>query len=158
MSAVAGFAAQIFFAPALVVLAVALVITIVGIPLLAGLPFLVAAFGLLWVGGYATVAGVLGARLRGRSDWYVTGLRPLDVVMGCLMLSSISIFGQMLMISSWEGPFAMLVRGTGWTVEYFAWTVGLGAALTAWMRPRGLNAQAVPPRIPPLPTPSPTGL
>ena len=156
VSAMAGFAAEIFFAPALILLAVALIITIVGIPLLAGLPFLIAAFGLLWIAGYATVAGVLGARLRGR-DWYVGGLRPLDVVVGSLVLSSVSMFGQMLLMSSWPGPFAMLVRGTGWTIEYLAWTIGLGAALTAWMRPRGFGARSAPPVIPPLPTPSPTG-
>lgn len=68
VSAIAGFAAEIFFAPAMIILTIALIITIVGIPLLAGLPFLIAAFALLWVAGYATVAGVLGARLRG-ADW-----------------------------------------------------------------------------------------
>lgn len=158
-SAIAGFAAEIFFAPALIVLAIALIITIIGIPLLAGLPFLVAAFALLWVTGYATVAGMLGARLRG-ADWYVHGLRPLDVVIGSFMLSSLTIFGQLLTLTTdWLGPLALMVRGTGWTIEYIAWTIGLGAALTAWLRPNGFDARgAVPPVVPPLPTPSPTAL
>jgi hypothetical protein len=157
-SAIAGFAAEIFFAPAMVILAIALIITIVGIPLLAGMPFLLAAFALLWVAGYAAVAGVLGARLRG-SDRYFGGLRPLDVVLGSFMLSSISMVGQVLMMgSNWLGPFALLVRGTGWTIEYIAWTIGLGAALTAWLRPGGFDTRAVPPVTPPLPTPSPSAL
>lgn len=159
VSVIAGFAAEIFFAPAMIVLTIALIITIVGIPLLAGLPFLIAAFALLWVAGYATVAGALGARLRG-ADWYVNGLRPLDVVLGSFMLSSLTIVGQLLMMgTNWLGPIALLVRGTGWTIEYIAWTVGLGAALTAWLRPSGFDTRgAVPPVVPPMPTPSPSAL
>ena len=158
VSAVAGVAAEIFFGPAIVLLAIALVITIVGIPLLAGLPFLLAAFALLWVIGYTAVAGVIGARLRG-SDWYVNGVRPVDVVLGSLVLSSVTLFGQVLMMGSgWLGPFAIMVRGTGWTIEYLAWTVGLGAALTAWMRADGFNTRAVPPTVPPLPATSPSAL
>jgi hypothetical protein len=110
------------------------------------------------VAGYATVAGLIGARLRG-VDWYVHGLRPLDVVIGSFLLSSITLFGQLLMVSSgWLLPFALLVRGTGWTIEYIAWTVGLGAALLAFMGSRGFDPGSAPPVVPPLPTPSPTGI
>jgi hypothetical protein len=158
-SAAAGFVAEILFAPALLFLSIALIITIVGIPLvLAGLPLLVAAFGLLWVAGYAAVAGVLGARLRG-SDWYVNGLGAFDVVLGSFMLSGITLLGQVLMMTSdWLGPLPMLVRGTGWTIEYLAWTIGLGAALTAWRRTHGFDTRSVPPVVPSLPTPSPSAL
>jgi hypothetical protein len=158
VSAISGFAAEIFFGPALVFLAVAFIITIVGIPLLLTLPVLVAGFALTWVAGYAAVAGLLGARLRG-SDWYVQGIRPLDVFIGSCILSSITIAGQVLMLSpGWLAPFALGVRGTGWVLEYIAWTVGLGAALLAWIRPIGFSPRSVPPAVPPLPSPSPTVL
>jgi hypothetical protein len=157
-SAAAGFAAEILFAPALIFLSIALIITIIGIPLLAGLPFLVATFGLLWVGGYAAVAGVVGARLRG-SEWSVNGVGAFDVVLGSFLLSGITLLGQVLMITSdWLGPLPILVRSTGWTIEYLAWTIGLGAALTAWRRTDGFDPRSVPPVVPPLPTPSPSAL
>jgi hypothetical protein len=158
VSAVAGFGAEILFAPFLICLAVVMIITIVGIPLLAALPLLIAGFALTWVAGYAVVAGLLGARLRG-TDWYVHGVRPIDVFIGSLILSSLTVVGQFLLLStSWVGmaPFAVLVRGTGWFIEYIAWTVGLGAALIAWIRPSGFNPGSVPPVVPPLPSPSPT--
>lgn len=158
VSIVAGFASQILFAPALICLAIALIITIVGIPLLAALPVLVALFALTWVAGYAVVAGLLGARLRGL-DWYVHGIRPVDVFIGSCILSGITLVGQVLMLSSgWLAPFAIMVRGTGWMIEYVAWTVGLGAALLAWLRPNGFNPGSVPPVVPPLPSPSPSAL
>jgi len=158
VSTVAGFAGEILFAPALACLAVLLVITLVGIPLLAGLPLLVGAFGLTWVTGYATVAGLLGARLRG-TDWYMRGIRPVDVFIGSCLLSSVTFVGQVLMLSpGWLAPFAVMVRGTGWMVEYVAWTLGLGAALIAWLRPGGFNPGSVPPVIPSLPPPSPSPL
>src|SRR5436190_1991338 len=113
VSAVAGFGAEILFAPALICLAVVMIITIVGIPLLAALPLLIAGFALTWVAGYAAVAGLLGARLRG-SDWYVHGVRPIDVFLGSLILSSLTLVGQVLLLSGgWLAPFAFLVRGTG---------------------------------------------
>jgi hypothetical protein len=156
ISVVAGFAGEILFAPALGCLAVLFVITIVGIPLLAGLPLLAGAFALTWIAGYAVVAGLLGARLRG-TDWYVRGIRPIDVFIGSCILSSITFVGQVLMLSpGWLAPFAVMVRGTGWMVEYLAWTVGLGAALIAWLRPAGFNPGSVPPVVPPLPSPSPS--
>lgn len=158
VSVVAGFASEILFAPALICLGIALIITIVGIPLLATLPVLVALFALTWVAGYAVVAGLLGARLRG-TDWYVHGIRPVDVFIGSSILSCITLVGQVLMLSAgWLAPFALLVRGTGWMIEYVAWTVGLGAALLAWLRPNGFNPGSVPPVVPPLPSPSPSAL
>ncbi len=158
VSVVAGFAGEILFAPALICLAVALIITIVGIPLLAALPVLVALFGLTWVAGYAVVAGLLGARLRG-TDWYVHGIRTIDVFIGSCILSCVTVVGQVLMLSSgWLAPVAVMVRGTGWMIEYVAWTVALGAALLAWLRPAGFNPGSIPPVVPPLPTPSPSAL
>jgi hypothetical protein len=154
-SAVAGFAGEMLFAPAFICLAIILIITIVGIPLLLGLPLLMAAFACAWVAGYAVITGLIGSRLRG-TDWYVHGIGPIDVFLGSCVLSGVTIVGQALMLSpGWFAPFAMLVRGTGWTIEYIAWTVGLGAALMAWFRPgNGFNPGSVPPVVPPLPSPT----
>ena len=154
LSLVAGFAGEILFAPVMICLAIVLIITIVGIPFLAGLPLVAAAFALIWVSGYAVVAGLLGARLRG-TDWYVHGISPLDVFIGSFILSSITLVGQVLMLSpGWLAPVAIMVRGTGWMIEYIGWTIGLGAALTAWLRPGGFSPGSVPPVVPPLPAAS----
>jgi hypothetical protein len=154
----AGIGAEILFTPAVILLSVVLIITIVGIPLLAAMPLLIAAFGLLWVSGYATVAGLVGARLRG-TDWYTRGLGAADVIIGSCILSGLTLFGQVLIVSSgWLSPLAAMVRGTGWTIEYVAWTIGLGAALLAWLRPRGFDPRSVPPVVPPIPRTSATAV
>jgi hypothetical protein len=158
VAAIAGFGTEILFAPVTVAVVIALVITIIGIVLLAALPFVFAGFTLLWIAGYAAVAALLGARLRGY-DWYANGLRPFDVVVGSCALSALTLFGQVLMLGpGWTLPFATMVKGTGWAIEYRAWTVALGAALTAWMRRDGFDSTPVPPPIPPLPTPAPSSL
>jgi hypothetical protein len=156
---VIGFLGEIFFAPVMAMLAVALIISIVGIPLLVMLPFVGVAFVFLWVAGYTAVAGVLGARLRG-VDWYAHGLRPMDVIVGSILISGLSLFGHFLFLGgSWVSPIAFLVRGTGWFIEYAAWTIGLGAALAAWRRNSGFdNSPAHPPLPPPIPSPAPSAL
>jgi hypothetical protein len=48
-----------------------------------------------------------------------------------------------------------MVKSTGWAVEYIAWTVALGAALTAWARRDGFDNSHTS-AVPPLPTPAPS--
>jgi len=157
VSALVGFGIEIFSAPAIAIVVIALIITIVGIVLLAAIPFFIAAFALLWIAGYAAVAALLGARLRG-ADWYVHGLRPVDVVLGSFMLSGVTLFGQFLTLGpEWMLPFAAMMKGTGWFVEYVAWTFALGAAVTAWMQRNGWDGNMVPPPLP-TPTPAPSAM
>lgn len=157
VSTLLGFAGEMLFAPAMIALAVALIITIVGIPLLAALPLIAAGFGLMWIGGYAAVTGVIGARLRG-VDWRYRGLGPTDVLVGTIAVSGVTLIGQFLMMASgWLVPVAMAVRGTGWLIEYMAWTVALGAALGAWRGGTDDRRGVVPP-VPPLPTPAPSSM
>ena len=55
-SILAGVAVEVLFVPALVILIIALIVSIVGIPLLATIPFLVAAFAFVWLAGFTGVA------------------------------------------------------------------------------------------------------
>lgn len=154
-SGIVGVMAEVLFAPALAVLVLCLVITIVGIPLLLGLPFLFAGLALMWVGGYGAVASVIGARLRGGRVAHVSAM---NVAIGMLVLSGATLLGHAMRLGpDWLVPMGAVVRLVGWCVEYLGWTIGLGAALSAWrQRPqRGMEPPPVPP-YPPLPTPEPS--
>jgi hypothetical protein len=146
-SFVFGFLAQVLFVPALVVLILALIITIVGIPLLAAVPAVVALFAGLWIAGFAAASATLGASLRGV---IAPRLEPRlgDVLVGFVVLTGCTMVGQVMMLGPWMGLIGGAVRALGACIEYLAWTIGLGAALMAlFARRRG----DLPP---PLPTPA----
>jgi hypothetical protein len=50
------------------------------------------------------------------------------------------------------GPIAWMVGVAGFLVEYLAWTLGLGAALTVWLGGR----RDTPPAIPIMSEPAPS--
>jgi hypothetical protein len=63
-SILTGLVVEVLFVPALVILMIALIVSIVGIPLLVAIPFLLAAFAFIWVAGFTAVAVRLGRALR----------------------------------------------------------------------------------------------
>jgi hypothetical protein len=128
LSAFVGFTGQLLFFPALVALAVALVMSVVGIPLLAALPLLVGAGGLMWAAGFAAVAGRVGRRLRGGASEVGIG----DVFTGFVAISTVTLCAHALALGpAWMHPLALSAGILGLTIEYLAWTVGLGAAIAA---------------------------
>ena len=92
-SILTGLAVEVLFVPALVVLIVALTVSIVGIPLLAAIPFLLAAFAFIWVAGFTGVAVRIGRALRGRgglmeaSVW--TCLIGYTIIIGITVLAQV---------------------------------------------------------------------
>jgi hypothetical protein len=151
-SLVLGVVTQLLFVPALIVVTIALAITIVGIPLLLLLPFAVAGMGLLWVAGFAAVAVRIGARLRGQGRG-PSHSPTLDLLTGFFATTIVTVAAHFLALGpSWMGPMAWMTGIVGFVVEYAVWTLGLGAALAAWLGGR----QDTPPAIPIMPEPAPS--
>jgi hypothetical protein len=133
---VLGAVAEVLFVPAIVLVCVALLISVIGIPLLAAIPVVIAFSALLWVGGFAAVAVALGARLRGsRGDR--TSVPFLDLLTGFLAITGVSIFANFVGLASGVlSPFGSVFSIAGLVIEYAAWTVGLGAALSTFVMDR----------------------
>lgn len=146
LSLAIGLTAQILFVPALVMLVVALSISIIGIPLLAAVPLLIAAFVVIWLGGFTGTTIQIGARLRGTVPH--TGGLGRDMVAGLAVLTALIVAGLLGAFGPvWLRPAAMALGITGVALEYVAWTIGLGAALTS-LSSRPPRTFASPPPLP----------
>ena len=141
---VVGFLAQLLFFPLLIVGIVALVITLIGIPLLALVPLvLVAALVVLLLGFTGVVQLVSRLLARGhRSDFVLFWA-------GLALLMTPALFGDALDL--FGGPFrlfAVILGVTGFVVEYLAWTAGSGAVILNWFDGAPAAAGGPPPPIP----------
>ena len=142
-SILTGLAVEVLFVPALVVLVVALTVSIVGIPLLATIPFLLAAFAFIWVAGFTGVAVRIGRALRGRGD--MMDVSVVDFLIGYTIIIGVTVFAQAMAYGlGWLSPTTWPLRSAGLLVEYVAWTVGLGAAVTSLITPRRINPPPIP--------------
>jgi hypothetical protein len=140
-----GLAAEVMFVPMLVVVIAALVLTLVGIPLLVLVPFVVLFFILMWIAGFASVAAQLGGAVRSRIGLGNDSL-VIDAAWGVMILFLLTFIGNLLAFGPWFlRPASLALSTVGFLVEYFAWTIGLGAALLAPFAPRWGSA---PPPIP----------
>jgi hypothetical protein len=140
-----GLAAELLFAPVLVLTAILLAISIVGIPLLLLLPFAVLVLVLLALAGFAGTAAALGQGARRR---FALGGEPgfLDIVLGVVIILSPLLLGRMLgLVGGGSNPFGWLLILTGTAFEFLAWTTGFGAVLmntfSRW-RARRVTAKA----------------
>ncbi len=147
LSGFTGLLAQLLFVPALVIMVVVLAITIIGIPLLVLVPFVVLAFLLAIVVGFTGVALQVGR-------WAIGDHRSmfLAVAVGVILAASVSVLARtlgMLPAPLWAITWPLGVLG--FFLEYLVWTVGLGAALLTRFGSRGLPygpGLAVPPPLP----------
>jgi hypothetical protein len=142
-----GLFAEVMIIPIVVVLAVVLSISVVGIPLLALLPMLMLAFFLAMAVGFTGVASGLGSRLVGRAT-------PIGaLVLGLALIWGVGMTGHWLWTMS-RGAFGVgvLLMATGFFVEYLACTLGLGAALMSWSANRR-RRQAPAPSAQPIASP-----
>ena len=140
-SGLVGAAAEILFVPALIAVVIGLAVSIVGIPLLGAIPFALAIGALAWTGGFAAVAASLGARLRGSSITTSSSL-VTDLLIGFVAICGLTIVAQVMI--GWTTPFGWTTRAAGMAVEYVAWTIGLGAALSGWF----VSPRPTPPPLP----------
>ena len=145
-----GLLAEILFVPVLCVTIVALVISIIGIPLLILVPFGIILVGVVMLVGYTAAAHIAGGWTLdrfGRRDQ-----SPYMVVaVGIVVIAGLTLLGRLLALAL--GGFGAPLYFVGYLIEYLAWTVGFGAAIQTWIR---MRRGPVPPVVStPAPAPGP---
>ena len=141
-----GLATQVLFIPALVVLALVMAVTIVGLPLVAiVMPLAVVVMCAAMVLGFTSLAHRLGQAIGRRAGW-ATETAVWAGVLGMAVIVLPTILARLVGMAPESAraiTMALLVVGTA--MEYVAWTIGLGAAVMT-----GLGTWAiVPPPLPP---------
>ncbi len=148
-----GLAAEVFFVPFLIATAIGLALTIIGIPfvaLLVPMAIVLAVFACLL--GFTALACRLGEWVEDRLGWQ-PGNALVATAVGSMILLGPTLLARFIDIAAWgAGPLTFLMIAIGLTVEFIAWTMGLGAAIMT-----GLGRwYTVPPAIvvdPPRPSP-----
>jgi hypothetical protein len=150
-----GLAVQILLLPALVLIASALTLSVIGIPLLAGIPVLLFLVALAAIVGFTGLAARLGSVWRPRGE---VSTSLIAVVLGLSLIWATGLTGRYMWAEAGgRSPAALALAIGGFGIEYLCWTIGLGSATMAWMdRRRSRRAAAVPvvtPAAAPPPTP-----
>jgi hypothetical protein len=142
---VVGVGVELFFVPALLVVAAALVISVIGAPLLLLLPLLPIAAGIVWMAGLTAVFARVGAVIRGTRVAASSSL-VLDVFVGFLVVTAPALVAHIMSMGpQHRWPAALWVGSVALAIEYVAWTVGLGVAVATVAGRRGNDA---PPALP----------
>jgi hypothetical protein len=146
-----GLAVQILLLPAILLIASALTLSVVGIPLLAGIPVLLFGVALAAIVGFTGVAARFGSVWRPRGD---VSASATAVVIGLSLIWVTGLTGRYLFLESGgESGWGVALAFGGAAIEYVCWTVGLGSAVMAWTGRRNRGAAtarlAAPPPVPP---------
>jgi len=145
-SGLMGLLAQILFVPVLVVTILALVISIIGIPLLVLVPFAIILVGIVMLVGFTGTAYMVGGWTLERFGR--TERNPyLIAAIGIVVIAGLTLIGRLfaLAVGGIGAPFYIV----GYVLEYLAWTVGFGAAIQTWIHVRrGLPPMTTPPPDP----------
>jgi hypothetical protein len=147
-SGLMGLLAQILFVPVLVVTILALVISIIGIPLLVLVPFAIILVGIVMLVGFTGTAYMVGGWMLDRFGR--TERNPyLIAAIGIVVIAGLTLVGRLfaLAVGGIGAPFYI----AGYLLEYLAWTVGFGAAIQTWIHMR--RGPAAPPVTTPPPEP-----
>ena len=150
-AAAIGLFCQVAFIPVVLLLVATLAVSIVGIPLIGAMPFLVAAAGLAGTAGFTAVAARIGARVRGTTVEASNALF-VDMVIGFAAVSAVTVFARFASFGPfWTSPAAWSVTAAGLLIEYVVWTIGIGAAcatlLARWNGPQAASAVPATPVI-----------
>ena len=125
-----GIAAEILVAPVLFLTAVILAISLIGIPLLLLLPFVVLfliVLALLGFSGTALATGQWARRRFGLS----TSPGIIDVCIGVVLILLPLLVGRVVALGGWPAsPVSFLLIAVGVGMEFLAWSAGFGAVLT----------------------------
>ena len=150
-----GIAAELLVGPVLFLTALILAISIIGIPLLLLLPFVVLFLLVLAVVGFSGTALAAGQWARRR---FGLGTSPglIDVAIGVVLILLPLLIGRLVALGGWAtGPFSFLLIAAGIGLEFVAWSAGFGAVLTnafgRWQARRsvpGAIAPTPPPAVP----------
>jgi hypothetical protein len=130
-----GFLAEMLFIPVLIMTAVVLAISIIGIPLLVLLPVAVVALLVVMLVGFTAVAYHIGRLLRDKVEMLRT--RPYAATFaGILLVVSPVLLARLVGLTGDLGFVVWPIAGVGFLLEYSVWTAGLGAAaLVRFNRP-----------------------
>jgi hypothetical protein len=125
-----GLAAEVLFVPVMILTCIVLSISIVGIPLLLLMPFVVLLFLLLALVGFTGTALAIGQWARRRfSLGSASGFA--DVWLGILVILFPVLIGRLVGLGGFlTGPVVFLLVAAGLGLEFLAWSTGLGAVLT----------------------------
>ena len=136
-----GFLAEMLFIPVLIMAAVVLAISIIGIPLLLLVPVAIVALLVVMLVGFTAVAYHLGRLLQDKVD--VLRSRPYAATFaGILLIVSPVLLARLVGLTGDLGFVVWPIAAVGFLLEYSVWTAGLGAA--ALVR---FNRPAQPPAI-----------
>jgi hypothetical protein len=125
-----GIAAQILLVPTLILTAVLLAISIIGIPLLLLMPFAILILLFMALLGFTGAAAAVGRWLRRRTG-VGTPEGFADVALGVIVILLPLLVGRLIGLGGWGvTPIAFLLVAVGLTLEFLAWTAGFGAVLT----------------------------
>ena len=127
---VIGFAAELFFVPFLIAGSIGLALTIIGIPFVALLvPIAIVLAVFAFVLGFTALACRIGEWVEDRLGWQ-PGNALVATAIGSMILLGPTLFARFMDIAAWgAGPVTFLMVAIGLTVEFIAWTMGLGAAI-----------------------------
>jgi hypothetical protein len=128
-----GLLGEILFIPVLIVTILALVISIIGIPLLILVPFGIILIGVVMLVGFTAVAHIAGGWSLDRFGRTERG--PfLTVAAGVVVIAALTLLGKLFSLAA--GFLGLPLSLVGYLVEYLAWTIGFGAAILAWLNLR----------------------
>lgn len=147
-SVLVGVGAQLVLVPTALAICGGLVVSIVGIPLLALVPVAALVAGGVWFVGFTAVAARLGGALVGGSE---AGRLVPALLLGLVLVFSVTLSARFAWWAGWIGlPGFLLLGGVGWLVEAVAWSMGLGAVILSWLRGKSAPAatEVVPPPMP----------
>jgi hypothetical protein len=127
---VIGLAAEIFFVPVLIAVSIGLAITIIGIPLVAALvPIAIVLAVFAFVLGFTALACRVGEWIEDRLGWQ-PGNAFVATTIGFIVLLSPTLLARLINVASLGvAPLTFVLVAFGLTVEFVAWTMGLGAAI-----------------------------
>jgi hypothetical protein len=128
-STLVGMLAVVLVGPVLFMLAMLLVISIIGLPLLIAIPFVVFVLLLMAIAGFSGTAYATGQWAERRFG-LGSGSPFLAVGFGVLLILLPLLVGRVLGLAGWwGGPVALLFVLFGLAVEFVAWSAGFGAVL-----------------------------
>ena len=130
-----GFLAEMLFIPVLIMTAVVLAISIIGIPLLVLLPVAIVALLVVMLVGFTAVAYHIGRLLQDKVDMLRT--RPYAATFtGIVLIVSPVLLARLVGLTGDLGFLVWPIAAVGFLLEYSVWTAGLGAAaLVRFNRP-----------------------
>jgi hypothetical protein len=150
-STLVGVTAELLLVPVLVLTTVILAVSLIGIPLLVLMPFVVLFLLLLALAGFSGSAFAIGQWARRRFGWSTSpGL--LDVCVGVVLILSPLLVGRLIALGGWPAsPISFLLIALGVGLEFLAWSAGFGAVLTNTLGRWQARRRVAPPAAPVVP-------